>query len=97
LSPVEWESLNGGWARLILVMMWEESRPESRWGGYLRNMPREFDSPMFWGDSDRAELKGTDIEGGCFHYTTGPTADSPPQTVLGARTPRQSTLASWRP
>ncbi|RSH80299.1 uncharacterized protein EHS24_008872 [Apiotrichum porosum] len=62
LSPAEWESLEGGWARLILVMMWEESRPESRWGGYLRNMPREFDSPMFWGDSDRAELKGTDIE-----------------------------------
>ncbi|TXT05058.1 hypothetical protein VHUM_03878 [Vanrija humicola] len=61
LSDAEWESLDGGWARLILCMMWEESR-ESKWGGYLRNMPRTFDSPMFWGDADQAELRGTDIE-----------------------------------
>ncbi|KAL1407166.1 Ribosomal lysine N-methyltransferase 4 [Vanrija albida] len=62
LTEAEWESLDGGWARLILCMMWEESRADSKWGGYLRNMPREFDSPMFWGEADRAELKGTDIE-----------------------------------
>jgi len=63
LSDAEWASLEGGWARLILCMMWEESRPDSLWGGYLANMPREFDSPMFWNDADREGLKGTDIEG----------------------------------
>jgi SET domain-containing protein 6 len=45
-------------------MMWEESRgAASTWGGYLANMPREFDSPMFWSAEDREGLKGTDIEG----------------------------------
>ncbi|WOO84597.1 Ribosomal lysine N-methyltransferase 4 [Vanrija pseudolonga] len=62
LTDAEWDALDGGWARLILCMMWEESRADSKWGGYLRNMPREFDSPMFWGEADRAELAGTDIE-----------------------------------
>jgi SET domain-containing protein 6 len=45
-------------------MMWEESRgAESKWAGYLANMPRTFDSPMFWDEADRAGLAGTDIAG----------------------------------
>jgi hypothetical protein len=36
LSETEWESLGDGWARLILVMMWETERgPESQWYRYL--------------------------------------------------------------
>jgi hypothetical protein len=36
ISETEWESLGGGWARLILVMMWETEKGEhSKWGTYL--------------------------------------------------------------
>lgn len=63
LSEEEWEQLDKGWLRLMTCMMWEESLgAASPWHGYLANMPREFDSPMFWSESDKAELIGTDIE-----------------------------------
>ncbi|KAL7420280.1 Ribosomal lysine N-methyltransferase 4 [Cryptotrichosporon argae] len=63
LSEAEWDSLDGGWARLILGMMYETSLgSSSRWAGYLSNMPTSFDTPMFWDEADRALLKGTDIE-----------------------------------
>ena len=40
LSEEQAESLGHGWARLILVMMLEESRGESsRWAWYLRMFP----------------------------------------------------------
>lgn len=65
LTEGEWEQLDKGWLRLIACMMWEESiGDKSPWHGYLSNMPLEFDSPMFWSDEDKAELVGTDIEGG---------------------------------
>ncbi|WVW81632.1 hypothetical protein I302_103627 [Kwoniella bestiolae CBS 10118] len=63
LTPEEWERLDHGWCKLILVMMWESERgPESKWSGYLSNMPREFDTPMMWDEDERKDLKGTDIE-----------------------------------
>ncbi|KAK4687811.1 N-lysine methyltransferase SETD6, partial [Tremellales sp. Uapishka_1] len=70
LSAAEWEALEGGWTRLILVMMWETERGEaSRWGGYLKSMPTTFDTPMFWSEEERRELTGTDIEGELYWDT----------------------------
>ena len=44
--------------------MYESSIGEkSKWEGYLRNLPRSFDTPMFWEKKELDELKGTDIEG----------------------------------
>ncbi|WRT63504.1 uncharacterized protein IL334_000409 [Kwoniella shivajii] len=63
LSEAEWETLSHGWCRLIMVMMYETERgDQSRWSGYLSNMPEEFDTPMMWNDEERSELEGTDIE-----------------------------------
>ncbi|RSH89484.1 hypothetical protein EHS25_002033 [Saitozyma podzolica] len=63
LSETEWESLGDGWARLILVMMWETERgSESQWYRYLAAMPRTFDTPMFWAAEELEELRGTDIQ-----------------------------------
>ncbi|KAI0666004.1 SET domain-containing protein [Trametes maxima] len=62
--------LHEGWAGLILCMMWEESKgPESKWAGYLglsansrlAALPDKFDTPMFWGEEDLNELKGTAV------------------------------------
>ncbi|ODN80552.1 hypothetical protein, variant 1 [Cryptococcus amylolentus CBS 6039] len=63
LSSEEWEQLGHGWSQLILVMMWESIRgDESRWSGYLGNMPRQFETPMFWSEEERKYLAGTDIQ-----------------------------------
>ncbi|WWC66985.1 uncharacterized protein I206_100892 [Kwoniella pini CBS 10737] len=63
LSQEEWERIDRGWDRLILVMMWESGRgKDSPWSSYLSNMPSEFDTPMMWNEEERKELVGTDIE-----------------------------------
>lgn len=54
--------LHKGWVGLILCMMWEQANgSSSRWRGYLETLPDEFDTPMFWGEDDLAELKGTSV------------------------------------
>ncbi|EJT50619.1 nucleus protein [Trichosporon asahii var. asahii CBS 2479] len=62
LKPEDWASLEGGWTRLILALMWEDSRAESPWRAYLDAMPGSFSTPMWWPAPDLALLKGTDIE-----------------------------------
>lgn len=62
ISKEDWASLEGGWTRLILSLMWEDSRPDSPWRAYLDAMPAEFSTPMWWPTSDLGLLKGTDIE-----------------------------------
>ncbi|KAF8813911.1 SET domain-containing protein [Phlegmacium glaucopus] len=53
-------SLHQGWAGLILCMMWEAAQgSQSRWSAYLDFLPKSFDTPIFWGEDDLAELKGT--------------------------------------
>ncbi|KZT58927.1 SET domain-containing protein [Calocera cornea HHB12733] len=60
LGDEDWKSLGDGWAGLILCMMWEEARgDESKWAGYLRSMPTEFDSLMFWSEEELGWLKGS--------------------------------------
>ncbi|KAJ3564428.1 hypothetical protein NP233_g8304 [Leucocoprinus birnbaumii] len=54
--------LHKGWTGLILCMMWEQANgSSSRWQGYLDTLPNKFDTPMFWGEDDLAELKGTSV------------------------------------
>ncbi|KAK0476718.1 SET-domain protein [Armillaria novae-zelandiae] len=50
----EWKNrqLDRGWAGLILCMMWAP---------YLDTLPNEFDTPMFWAESDLSALKGTSV------------------------------------
>ncbi|WWC58001.1 uncharacterized protein I303_100536 [Kwoniella dejecticola CBS 10117] len=63
LTAEEWERVDRGWNKIILVMIRESGRgDESPWSGYLSNMPTEFDTPMMWNDEERKELIGTDIE-----------------------------------
>ncbi|WVQ93945.1 hypothetical protein IAU59_001023 [Kwoniella sp. CBS 9459] len=63
LSTEEWEAIDRGWCRLILTMMYEtQLGDQSRWSGYLSNMPIEFDTPMLWNEEERQELAGTDIQ-----------------------------------
>ncbi|WVF66323.1 hypothetical protein IAT40_001063 [Kwoniella sp. CBS 6097] len=63
LGAEEWQGLDRGWCRLILTMMYEtQLGEESRWSGYLSNMPTKFDTPMLWNEEERQELFGTDIQ-----------------------------------
>ena len=71
LLPVnEWSAL-GGWSPLILIMMYERSRPADlaafppSWAPYfaLLPAPNSFNSLMFWSDSELAELEGSTVVG----------------------------------
>ncbi len=45
-------------------MMYEDALgSNSKWYGYLKTLPKTFDTPMFWKEEELEELKGTDIEG----------------------------------
>ncbi|KAH8806828.1 SET domain-containing protein [Flagelloscypha sp. PMI_526] len=57
----EWigAGLNRGWAGLILCMLWETTN--DRWAPYLDSLPTNFETPMFWEESEIAELKGTAV------------------------------------
>ncbi|KAK0242096.1 SET-domain protein [Armillaria nabsnona] len=60
----EWKSrqLDRGWSGLILCMMWEAAQGHaSKWAPYLDTLPTEFDTPMFWAESDLNALKGTSV------------------------------------
>lgn len=60
----KWKSrqLDRGWAGLILCMMWEAAQGNaSKWAPYLDTLPTEFDTPMFWAESDLNALKGTSV------------------------------------
>ncbi|KIJ60009.1 hypothetical protein HYDPIDRAFT_117671 [Hydnomerulius pinastri MD-312] len=69
--------LHKGWVGLILCMMWEdawaiegefgggrwggEEGTKMRWAPYMRTLPLEFDTPMFWSIEELEELKGTEV------------------------------------
>ncbi|KAG6920153.1 hypothetical protein DXG01_004919 [Tephrocybe rancida] len=53
--------LDQGWAGLILCMMWESANSDSKWSEYLAILPTNFDTPMFWDESDLKELDGTSV------------------------------------
>lgn len=39
-------------------MMWESRQEDSLWKPYFDIMPRQFDSLMFWDESELKELEG---------------------------------------
>ncbi|KAG6827343.1 hypothetical protein H0H92_012164 [Tricholoma furcatifolium] len=41
--------------------MWESVNPDSKWAPYLAILPDQFDTPMFWTESDLKELDGTSV------------------------------------
>ncbi|KAK2732385.1 hypothetical protein FQN55_004135 [Onygenales sp. PD_40] len=52
----------GPWLCLILVMMYEYLQGgASRWSPYFEILPTDFDTLMFWSDSELQELKGSAI------------------------------------
>ncbi|KAH7889098.1 SET domain-containing protein [Phlebopus sp. FC_14] len=66
--------LHKGWVGLILCMMWEDAWTHEsgqkeivdgisggKWAPYMRTLPAEFDTPMFWTDEEMDELRGTAV------------------------------------
>ncbi|KAK0609598.1 hypothetical protein B0T17DRAFT_546640 [Bombardia bombarda] len=48
------------WTTLILILIYEHLRgPLSPWAPYLSILPTAFNTPMFWGPSDLAELQAS--------------------------------------
>lgn len=48
------------WESLILIMLYEHLQGDgSLWKPYLDVLPITFDTPMFWSEAERKELKGT--------------------------------------
>lgn len=61
LLPKELERLDE-WQSLILVLIYEFlSGDNSAWAPYLRILPREFHTLMFWSDSELRELQGSAV------------------------------------
>lgn len=63
LGEADWAALGSGWQPLIVSMMWEESRGNnSLWDGYLRDLPNQFDTLMFWSEEELIELQASTIK-----------------------------------
>ncbi|KAK1750158.1 ribosomal lysine N-methyltransferase [Echria macrotheca] len=61
-SESEGDPSNDAWTRLILVLMYEYLRgPSSPWAPYLTLLPASFSTPMFWSDSEIAELQASSV------------------------------------
>jgi hypothetical protein len=53
----------GLWTGLILALLYENAQKDSRWRAYLDILPEGLDVPTMWSEEDRAELKGTSLDG----------------------------------
>ncbi|KAK4700493.1 N-lysine methyltransferase SETD6, partial [Phenoliferia sp. Uapishka_3] len=70
LLPADGWSELGGWSPLILIMMYERSRPANpsafppSWAPYfaLLPSPESFNSLMFWSDEELSELEGSTVK-----------------------------------
>ncbi|OZJ06872.1 hypothetical protein BZG36_00020 [Bifiguratus adelaidae] len=56
------DELNG-WNPLILSMMYESGKSDSRWKPYFDILPKSLDTPMFWDQNDLKHLKATGVIG----------------------------------
>jgi SET domain-containing protein 6 len=64
LGENDWVALGSAWEPLIVAMMWEESRGVgSPWHGYLKDLPNQFDTLMFWSEEELALLQASTIKG----------------------------------
>lgn len=58
------DNMQNPWTLLILMLIREHLRGEaSPWKAYLDILPQEFDTPMFWGEADVAELQASSVVG----------------------------------
>lgn len=58
------ETSLGPWPSLILVMMYEYLQGDkSIWKPYFDILPQDFDTPMFWSDTELAELQASPLVG----------------------------------
>lgn len=70
----------GDWNTLILTMLYENGLPSSRWAPYFQILPGSFTTPMFWSESETAELQGSTLASKigredadkCYHETIAP-------------------------
>ena len=62
LGKEDWTLLDKGWTSLILCMMYEEARGEaSPWSGYLRDLPTDFDTLIYWSEDELNMLQASTI------------------------------------
>jgi N-lysine methyltransferase SETD6 len=62
LSKEDWTSLGKGWTGLILCMMYEEARgAASPWCTYLRDLPTDFDTLIYWSEEELGMLQASTI------------------------------------
>lgn len=62
LGKEDWTLLGKGWTGLILCMMYEEARGEaSPWCGYLRDLPTNFDTLIYWSEEELDMLQSSTI------------------------------------
>ncbi|ORX91354.1 RuBisCO-cytochrome methylase [Basidiobolus meristosporus CBS 931.73] len=50
-----------GWNPLILCMIYESTKEDSKWSPYFEILPKEFHTPMFWSEEEQKELTGTGV------------------------------------
>lgn len=51
----------GDWNLLILTLLYENSLLNSEWTEYLRILPQNFSTPMFWSNEELSELQGSTL------------------------------------
>ena len=62
LGKEDWTLLDKGWTGLILCMMYEEAQGEaSRWCDYLRDLPTDFDTLIYWSEDELDMLQASTI------------------------------------
>ncbi|RVD88084.1 uncharacterized protein DFL_002282 [Arthrobotrys flagrans] len=49
------------WTILILTVMYEASKPDSKWRAYFDSLPTEFDTLMYWNPDELKELEGSAV------------------------------------
>ncbi|KAK6350681.1 hypothetical protein TWF718_003866 [Orbilia javanica] len=49
------------WTILILTVMYEASKPDSKWRAYFDSLPTEFDTLMYWTQDELKELEGSAV------------------------------------
>ena len=62
LGKEDWNLLDKGWTGLILCMMYEEALGEaSRWCAYLRDLPTDFDTLIYWSEDELDMLQASTV------------------------------------
>lgn len=57
------DGLTGGLGLTVAVLVERALGPASRWALYLSSLPHHVPLPVFWGEAELAELRGTELDG----------------------------------